>query len=163
MKLFNYSTWSLFFTTILQIVSGYTCPNVSAINSKITENKTMRFPLAECVIPTRRGYAWLYRDNANQIQKFYNGDSHAAEIVSIYYQKPTSLMNPSLTCFYRNTNKKFFTLVMGDKGASRVNTTAIEADCKNWKKFHSGGLYVCGDEKIFKNYLEDCQFQLKLR
>lgn len=69
MKLFNYSTWSLFLTTILQAVSGYTCPNTAVINSKIAENKTLRFPLAECVIPTRRGCAWLYRDNANQIKR----------------------------------------------------------------------------------------------
>ena len=44
----------------------------------------------------------------NQMQKFYNGDSHVAEVVSIYYQKPTALMSPSLTCFYKDKNKKFF-------------------------------------------------------
>lgn len=67
--------------TILRLVIGYTCPNVAMINSRIDGNKTMRFPLAEYVI------AWLYRDNTNQIQKFYNGESHVAEVVSIYYQK----------------------------------------------------------------------------
>ncbi len=163
MKLLSYSTWSLFFMTILRLVSGYTCPSVGMINSRIDANKTMRFPLAECVIPTRRGYAWLYRDNTNQIQKFYNGDSHAAEVVSIYYQKPTALMSPSLTCFYKDKNKKFFSLVMGDKGASRVNTSAIESNCKYWKIFHSDGLYVCGEETEVKKDLKNCKFHLKSR
>jgi hypothetical protein len=163
MKLFDYSTWSLFFTTILQAVSGYTCPNVNAINSKITENKTMRFPLAECVIPTRRGYAWLYRDNANQIQKFYNGASEVEEISAVYYQKPTLLSKPALTCFYKDKNKKFFSLVMEDKGVARVNTSAIESNCKYWRIFHSDGLYVCGEETVPKVHLKKCQFQLKTR
>lgn len=163
MKLLSYSTWSLFFTTILQAVVGYACPNIATINSRIDANKTMRFPLAQCVIPTRRGYAWLYRDHTNQMQKFYNGDSHAAEVASIWYQKPTHFISPFLTCFYKDKNKKFFSLVMGDKGASRINTSAIESNCKYWKIFHSDGLYVCGEETDVKKDLKKCQFYLKSR
>lgn len=163
MKLFNYSTWSLFFSAILQVISGYTCPNIAMINSKISENKTMRFPLAECAIPIRQGYAWLYKDNANQFQKFYNGKSEVEEISAVYYQKPTPISKPSLTCFYKDKNKKFFSLVMGDKGVSRVNASAIESNCKYWKIFHSDGLYVCGDEAVAKDHLKKCKFHLKTR
>lgn len=55
-------------------------------------------------------------------------------------------MSPSLTCFYKDKNKKFFSLVMGDKGASRVNTSAIEADCKYCKIFHSD-VYMFAEKK----------------
>lgn len=47
MKILNYSTWCLFFSTLMQAILGYTCPNTSSINTKITENGIMRFPLAE--------------------------------------------------------------------------------------------------------------------
>ena len=47
MKILNCSTWYLFFTTIMQGVSGYTCPNIAEINKKIDAKAPMRFPLIE--------------------------------------------------------------------------------------------------------------------
>lgn len=57
MKLFNYFTWSLFFTIIFQALAGYNCPTIYVVNSKIAGNNTesqgllagiARFHLIKC-------------------------------------------------------------------------------------------------------------------
>lgn len=61
MKIFSYSTLSLLFTNIMQAVSGYSCPNVSVINTKIAENSTMRFALYKGAARSDKEVLFLYR------------------------------------------------------------------------------------------------------
>lgn len=42
MKLLSYSTWSLFFITILRVVSGYTCPSNVCGNETVVKDHLMK-------------------------------------------------------------------------------------------------------------------------
>ncbi|MEN9450600.1 MAG: hypothetical protein RJA83_1218 [Pseudomonadota bacterium] len=42
MKLLSYSTWSLFFMTILRVVSRYTCPGNVCGNETVVEDHLMK-------------------------------------------------------------------------------------------------------------------------
>lgn len=156
MKIFNYSTLSLLFTTILQTVYGYTCPNLIQINKKIDAKQPMRFPLVEGQPPF-----WCYKDLNNRIKKFYVGTARATEIGGIYYQEPSKEINSSLTCIYKNSQPTYFSLAAAKKRVNEVNSSSITKD-KNWSGFYRNGLYVCGDDNQPKENIEVCQFSLKV-
>ncbi|MEN9448395.1 MAG: hypothetical protein RJA25_1685 [Bacteroidota bacterium] len=157
MKLFNYSTWSLFFTTIMQAVSGHTCPNITEVNSKIDAKQPMRFPLLEGERPF-----WHYKDDNNQNKKFYNDSAKATEILgSMYYQAHLNEDNSALRCIYKNSKSTYFSLAATNKRVNEINSSSITEDKKNWNGIYNSGLYACGDEQP-KESLDRCQFSLKV-
>lgn len=83
MKILNYSTLSLLFSTITQIISGYTCPNTTEINKKIAEKQPMRFPLVE-----GEKVFWHQKDPNHLINKYYVGKGNVKEIAGIFYKAP---------------------------------------------------------------------------
>ncbi|MGC1855086.1 MAG: hypothetical protein WA659_06930 [Candidatus Aquirickettsiella sp.] len=155
MKILNYSTWYLLFTTIIQVVSGYTCPNITEINKKIDAKQPMRFPLTEGEHPF-----WGYKDFNNRMGKFYNGTGKATEIAAIYYQEPLKKVRSSLTCIYKDSQSRFFALVATKKRVNAVNSSSIIND-ENWSPFYREGIYACGDDYQPKKSIDMCQFSLK--
>lgn len=87
MKFLNYSMWTLFFTHILQIVTGHVCPNISTINTKIAKNESMRISMKEIGAHLDRSFIWYYRDHNNQIEDFYTGEREAEKITSVFFFK----------------------------------------------------------------------------
>lgn len=157
MKILNYSTLSLLFTTIMQAVLGYTCPNITEINKKIDAKQPMRFPLIEGERPF-----WRYKDLNNRIKKFYNGTAKAAEIGAIYYQEPSESVNSSLTCIYKDSQSMFFSLVAAKKRVNEVNASSITND-ENWSPFYRDGIYSCGDDNKPKESIAGrCEFTLQV-
>lgn len=156
MKILNYSTWYLLFTSIMQAVSGYTCPDITEINKKIDAKEPMRFPLVKDEPPF-----WRYKNLNNQIKKFYSGTARATEIGGIYYQEPLNEVHSSLTCIYKNSDQSFFSLAAAKKRVNEVNASSITND-ENWSGFYRNGLYVCGDDNQPKENIENCQFSLKV-
>lgn len=156
MKILNYSTWSLLFTTIMQVVSGYTCPTIGEINKKIDAKEPMLFPLVE----GDRSF-WRYKAFNNRVSKFHLGTGKAAEIVAIYYQEPVENVNSTLTCIYKNNQSMYFSLGAIKKRVNEVNSASITNDI-NWSGFYLNGLYVCGNDNRPKESIENCQFSLKV-
>lgn len=157
MKILNYSTWYLLFTTIMQAVSGYTCPNITEINKKIDAKESMRFPLLEGERPF-----WRYKDFNNRIKKFYNGTARATEIGAIYYQEPLENINSSLTCIYKDSQSMFFSLAAAKKRVNEVNSSSITND-ENWSPFYRPGIYSCGDDNQPKESIVGrCEFTLQI-
>ncbi|WP_342220329.1 hypothetical protein [Rickettsiella endosymbiont of Miltochrista miniata] len=164
MKIFNYSTLSLLFTTIMQAVSGYTCPNALTINTKIAENGIMRFPLAERNADADKVFFLRYRGHSNKIEKFYAGESRVDKFAGAYYHPQTQELPASFTCIYKQKNNKYLVLPMTKKGARRVNAATIENEINsNWRALRDTGFYVCGDDGMVKENLDNCQFYLKPR
>jgi hypothetical protein len=156
MKILNYSTLSLLFTTIMQAISGYTCPSITEINKKIDAKEPMRFPLEEGESPF-----WRYQDLNNRIQKFYVGGKKATEIAAIFYEKSSNKINPSLTCIYKNSKPTYFSLTAAKKRVNEVNASSITEN-KNWRAFYyQENIYSCGDDNQLKESLDKCQFSLK--
>lgn len=155
MKILNYSTWYLLFTTILRAASGYTCPNISEINKKIDTKQPMRFLLVEGERPF-----WRYKDFNNRIKKFYNGTAKPTEIGAIYYQEPLESVNSSLVCIYKDSQSMFFSLAAAKKRVNEVDPLSITND-ENWIPFYRKGIYSCGDDNQPKQNLDICQFNLK--
>lgn len=157
MKILNYSTLSLLFTTIMQAVSGYTCPNITEINKKIDIKQPMRFPLVEGEPPF-----WRYKDFNNQIKKFYVGAARATEIGAIYYQEQDESVNSSLTCIYKNSRSMYFSLAAAKKRVHEVNSSSIKKG-KNWISFYREGIYSCGDDNQPKESIAGrCEFTLQV-
>jgi hypothetical protein len=160
MKILNYSTLSLLFTTIMQAVAGYTCPNVSVINTRIAQNGSMRFPLTEGDIPAGRDLFFHYRAHNNKIEEFYTGESKTDEIIAAYYHKRTKRLEPSLTCVYKEKAGKYLLFPMSEKGARRVNGGSIKEKNSNWRIDYTG-LFVCRNDGVTKENLDNCQFSIK--
>lgn len=162
MKIFNYSTLSLLSTTIMQAVSGYSCPNVSTINTRIAENGTMRFPLDEEDAHTGKEILFLYRSPKNKIERFYDGNSTVDKFIGAYYHSPIKEISGSLTCTYKKRGNRYFLLAMEKGEVKRVKDGTITNDVNNnWRVFRNTGSYVCGDDEITKE--DVCQFHLKPR
>lgn len=162
MKIFNYSTLSLLFTAIMQAVSGYTCPAVSAINAKIAENEIMRFPLVEGDAQADGEVFFRYRGNRNKIEKFYDGNSHVDKFVGAYYHPQTQEIAASLTCTYKQKNNRYLLLPMRKREAGRVKEERIgNAVNSNWRPLRDTGFYVCGDDGMARE--DTCQFYLTPR
>lgn len=156
MKILNYANLSLLFTTIMQAVSGYTCPNITEINKKIDAKQPMRFPLIEGERPF-----WVYKDFNNQNKKFYNDAAKATEILgSIYYQEPLNEESSSLTCIYKNSKSTHFSLAAAKNRVKEINSSSITED-KNWSELYRSGIYICGDEQP-KESMDRCQFSLQV-
>ena len=157
MKLFNYSTWYLLFTSIMHAVSGYTCPNISMINRKITQNDPMRFPLPKGGIETDREVYFQYSGNNNKIEKFYKGKSKVDKFTGVYYHP-----HGTLTCAYKQKNNRYLLLPMTERGARRINGAVIANDIESkWRPHGNSSFYVCGDGATTRENLDDCQFSLK--
>ncbi len=156
MKILNYSTWYLLFTTIMQAASGYTCPNITEINKKIDAKEPMRFPLIE----GDRTF-WRHKNLNNQIEKFYEGTARTTEIGGIYYLAPP---NSTLMCIYKKASQAmFFSLAAAKKRVNEVNASSIIGG-ENWVPFDLNlpGTYSCGDDNQPKENIENCQFNLKI-
>jgi hypothetical protein len=165
MKILNYSTLSLLFTTIIQAVFGYTCPNVALINRKITQNDLMRFPLAKGSDETGREIYFQYRASNNKIEKFYRGKSKVDKFTGVYYHpQKTPEMAASLTCTYQQKNNRYLLLPMTERGAKRISGAAIENEIdSNWRVVQNSSFFVCGNGEMAKENLDNCQFFLNSR
>ncbi len=108
MKILNFSSLSLLFTTIVQTLAGFACPSTSTINTKITENSTMRFSLTEGSSYTRGEVLFCYKGTNNKIEKFYKGNSKIDKFIGTYFFPDSSEIPGSLTCTYKQANNKFF-------------------------------------------------------
>ena len=163
MKIFKYSTLSLLFTTILQAVAGYSCPNVSTINARIAENGTMIFPLGEEDAHTGKETFFLYRSpKNNKIKRFYDENSTVDEFIGAYYYPSSKKISGSLTCTYKKKGNRYFLLAMEKEEVKRVKDGTITNDVNNnWRTFRNSGSYVCGDDEITK--ADVCQFHLTPR
>lgn len=162
MKIFNYSTLGLLFATIMQAVAGYSCPNVSTINTRIAENGTMRFPLGEENAPTDGEILFLYRSPKNKIERFYDGNSTVDKFIGAYYYPPNKETPGSLTCTYKKRGNRYFVLAMEKEKVKRVKNGTITNDVNNnWRVFRNTGAYVCGDDEMTKE--DTCQFHFTPR
>lgn len=162
MKIFKYSTLSLLFTTILQAVAGYSCPNVSTINARIAENGTMRFPLDEEDAHNGKEVLFLYRGPNNKIQSFYDGNSTVDKFIGAYFHPSIKEKSGSLTCTYKKKGNRYFLLAMEKEEVKRVKDGTITNDVNNnWRAFRNTGSYVCGDDEITQE--DVCQFHLTPR
>lgn len=159
MKILNYSTLSLLFSTILQAISGYTCPNTAEINKKIVEKQPMRFPLVE-----GEKVFWRQKDSNHLINKYYVGKGNMKEIAGIFYKAPLVVSNDetsALMCIYKNNQSTYFALSAAKKMLKEINSSSITEN-SNWKKFDPDGFYSCGDNDKPKESIDDCQFSLKV-
>ncbi|MEN9917447.1 MAG: hypothetical protein RLY40_1386 [Pseudomonadota bacterium] len=150
----------LLFTAILQTLAGYACPSVLTINTKIAENRAMRFSLPEGPSDTRGEVFFRYKARSNKIKKFYEGNSTVDRFSAAYYFPDTSGVPGSLTCTYKQADNKFFILVMPKRKARRIDDAMIANDVNsNWRLVPGTGFYACGKDR---RTLEDaCQFSLK--
>lgn len=160
MKILNYYTWYLFFSTLMQAVWGYTCPNISEINKKIDANSPMRFPLFAG--ENDRPFWRLINDN-KKIEKYYLSESEATSIGGIYYQKAVQGLKSSLTCVYKNSQSSYFALIAAKKRIREVNSSSI-TEGNNWVRFYRNGLYACGgyNDQSKESVAERCEFSLQV-